>query len=114
MRNNSRDETLKRNYLQKYQFLIAEYEQVKARQHPFFRYVKDFYAHHGTCPQTFLKYYELYRQSGVLEDCLPQKRGPKWKTCRTCAQIEQQVLQLRRKGLNRYEIHRVLKKENTG
>ena len=114
MRNNSRDETLKRNYLQKYQFLIDEYEQVKAREHPVFRYVKDFYAHHGTCPQTFLKYYGRYRQSGLLEDCLPQKRGPKWKTRRTCVEIEQQVLQLRRKGLNRYEIHRVLNKENKG
>ena len=54
MRNNSQDQTLKKNYIQKYQFLIQEYEQVKAGEHPRFRFVKDFYAFHGTCPQTFL------------------------------------------------------------
>ncbi len=37
MRNNSQDETLKRNYIQKYQYLIAEYEEVKAGKHPTFR-----------------------------------------------------------------------------
>lgn len=30
MRNNSTDQTLKKNYIQKYQFLIEEYERVKA------------------------------------------------------------------------------------
>ena len=29
MRNNSQDSTLERNYLEKYRFLIKEYEQVK-------------------------------------------------------------------------------------
>jgi hypothetical protein len=29
MRNNSQDETIKRNYLQKYQFLIKEYELIR-------------------------------------------------------------------------------------
>ena len=57
MENNSRDDSLKKNYIQKYQFLIKEYEQVKAKKHPQHTKVKDFYAAHGTCPQTFLKYY---------------------------------------------------------
>ncbi len=56
MRNNSHDGTLKRNYIQKYQFLIGEYEKLKTGQHPQFRFAKDFYRHHGTCAQTFLKY----------------------------------------------------------
>lgn len=108
MRTNTHDQTLKKNYIQKYQFLIKEYEQVKAGQHPVFRYVKDFYAFHGTCPQTFLKYYGRYRQSGAPEALLPQKRGPRWKSRRTCPAIEAQVLAQREKGLNRYEINRVL------
>jgi len=108
MRNNTQDQTLKKNYLQKYQFLVKEYEQVKAGKHPGFRFVKDFYAFHGTCPQTFLKYYGRYRQSGDPEALLPQKRGPKWKSRRTCPEIEAQVLVLRDKGLNRYEIPRIL------
>jgi len=82
MRNNSQDETIKRNYLQKYRFLIGEYEQVKAKEHPQFRLVKDFYAFHDTDPRSFLKYYNRYKQSGKEEDLLPQKRGPRWKTRR--------------------------------
>lgn len=108
MRINSRDTTLKKNYIQKYQFLIAEYERVKARQHPHFRFVKDFYAFHGTCAQTFLKYYGRYRQSADSNDFLPQKRGPKWRTRRTDEAVEQQVLAERTRGNNRYEIHQIL------
>lgn len=108
MRNNAKDQTLKKNYIQKYQFLVEEYEQVKQGRHPVFRFVKDFYAFHGTCPQTFLKYYGRYRQSGDPEDLLPRKRGPKWKSRRLCPEIEAQVLALRERGLNRYEIVRCL------
>lgn len=111
MRNNTQDQTLKKNYIQKYQFLIQEYEQVKAGKHPRFRLVKEFYAFHGTCPQTFLKYYARYKQSQNPEDLLPRKRGPKWKSRRICPEIEGQVLALRDKGLNRYEIVRVLQSE---
>lgn len=42
MRINTNDLTLVRNYLQKYQFLIKEYELVKQKQHPKYRFVKDF------------------------------------------------------------------------
>ncbi len=42
MRINTQDETLKRNYLQKYRFLIKEYEFVEEGQDPRFRLVKDF------------------------------------------------------------------------
>jgi transposase InsO family protein len=109
MRVNTQDETLKRNYIQKYRFLIREYEQVKAKQHPRFRFVKDFYAFHDTDPRTFLKYYNRYLQSGRDEDLLPQKRGPKWKTRRPLPYIENKVAQLRSQGMNRYEITHVLK-----
>lgn len=109
MRNNSQDETIKRNYLQKYRFLIREYEQVKAKKHPQFRFVKDFYAFHDTDPRTFLKYYNRYKQSGKPEDLLPQKRGPKWKTRRPIPYIEHKVTALRDRGMNRYEIVHVLK-----
>ena len=109
MRNNSQDETIKRNYLQKYRFLIGEYEQVKAKQHPQFRLAKDFYAFHDTDPRSFLKYYNRYKQSGKEEDLLPQKRGPRWKTRRPIPYIEHKVNALREKGMNRYEIVHVLK-----
>jgi hypothetical protein len=57
MRDNSYDRTIERNYLQKWRFLIPEYEAVKAGRSEAFRRVGDFYRHHGTCSQTFRKYY---------------------------------------------------------
>ena len=111
MRINTRDLTLKRNYLQKYRFLIKEYEAVKAGKHPSFRYVKDFYAAHHTDRRSFLKYYNRYKQSGSEEDLLPRKRGPKWRSRRTLPFIEQKVVELRLRGNGRYEIHRILKPE---
>lgn len=110
MRNNSKDDTLKRNYIQKYQFLIAEYEQIKQKKHPHFRFVKDFYAQNGVCGQTFFsKYYTRYKQTRDETSLLPQKRGSKYLSRRIDVDIEQKTLEHRKKGLNKYEIHAILK-----
>ena len=68
MRDNSYDRTIERNYLQKWRFLIPEYEAVKAGRSPLFKRAGDFYRHHGTCSQTFRKYYNRYLQSGDEAD----------------------------------------------
>ncbi|MER2520132.1 MAG: integrase core domain-containing protein [Bdellovibrionales bacterium] len=110
MRRNDKDDTLKRNYIQKYQYLIIDYEQVKRKEHPQYRTAKAFYAAHGTCAQTFLKCYNRFRASGSAEAALlPGKRGPKYKTRRCPQEIEDLVLAERKKGCNRYEIHSILK-----
>ncbi len=110
MRNNTKDETLKKNYIQTYQFLIKEYEEVKSGHHAKYVLVKDFYKAHGTCAQTFLKYYNRYKQSGGdLEALLPGKRGPKYRTRRPGVEIENMVLAQREKGCNKYEIHSLLR-----
>jgi hypothetical protein len=110
MRDNSYDRTIERNYLQKWRFLIAEYEQVKAGLSVEFRRVGDFYRHHGTCSQTFRKYYNRHLQGGGKdEDLLPRRRGPKWRVRRTPDAVEAAVTAQRRLGLNRYEIHAVLR-----
>jgi transposase InsO family protein len=109
MRDNSFDRTIERNYLQKWRFLIKEYEEVKAGQSEQFARVGEFYRHHGTCSQTFRKYYNRYLQSGSQADLLPARRGPKWKTRRMPAAIEAEVIAQRRLGLNRYEIYAVLR-----
>ena len=83
MRDNSNDRTVERSYVQKWRFLIREYELVKAKTHTRFRFVQDFYKFHGTNRQTFAKYYNRYRQTGADEALLPLKRGPKWKSRRT-------------------------------
>ena len=109
MRNDNQDLTLLRNYLQKYQFLISEYELVKQKQHPKYKFVKDFYEANGTDRRIFLKYYNRFKKSKDLHSLLPQKRGPKWKTRRPLPFVEQKVLDLRLKGNNKYEITNILK-----
>lgn len=114
MRNINNDLTLKRNYLTKYRFLISEYEQVKRREHIQYRFAKEFYAAHDTDARAFLKYYNLFKQSGNELDLLPRKRGPKYGNRRPCPADEQQVLALRDKGCNKFEINSQLKqKSNT-
>ena len=110
MRINTKDDTLKKNYIQKYQFLIKDYELVKAKKHALFKYVKDFYAHHGTCAQTFLKYYGRYKNSAQDHKALlPQKRGPRFRTRRTPARVEAMVLKERENGCNKHEINLILR-----
>jgi transposase InsO family protein len=117
MKNNNNDQTLKRNYIQKYQFLIKEYELVKERKHSRFKKVQEFYQYHATCRQTFLKYYGRYRNTNGSDSALlPGKRGPKYTTRRPCKEIEEKVILEREKGCNKHEIHSILLpllKENT-
>jgi transposase InsO family protein len=109
MRDNSFDRTIERNYLQKWRFLIKEYEEVKAGHSTQFARVGEFYRHHATCSQTFRKYYNRYLRSGSEQDLLPSRRGPKWKSRRMPAAVEAEVIAQRRLGLNRYEIYAVLR-----
>ena len=109
MRINTNDLTLAKNYIQKYQFLIKEYELIKQKQHPDYRFVKDFFAAHDTDRRSFLKYYHRFKRSGDEKDLLPGKRGPRWKTRRFIPYIEQKVKHLRLCGNNRYEIVSILK-----
>ncbi len=108
MRINTKDLTLVKNYIQKYQFLISEYDLVKQNKHPKYRFVKDFYKAHDTDRRSFLKYYNRFKQSSNTLDLLPRKRGPKWKTRRPIPFIENKVKELRLKGNNRYEIVSIL------
>jgi transposase InsO family protein len=109
MRHNTSDQTLVRNYLEKYRFLIKEYELIKAHKHSEYRYLEAFYKAHDTDRRSFLKYYNRYKQSGSESDLLPHRRGPKYKSRRPLEDIEQKVLALRQKGNNRYEIYNILK-----
>ena len=109
MRINTQDLTLQRNYIEKYRFLIREYEEVKKKAHPLYKKMKEFYKAHDTCAKSFLKYYNRYKQSGSEEDLVPGKRGPKYKTRRALEHIEKEVVELREKGNNRYEIVNILK-----
>ena len=112
MRNINNDLTLHRNYLNKYRFLIGEYEQVKAGNHPVYRFAKDFYKAHDTDPRNFLRYYNRFKQTGDETDLFPAKRGPKYHTRRPSSEDELQVLELRKLGCNKFEIASQLKQKS--
>jgi len=100
-----KDRVLEASTIKRMQFLCGEYELIKARQHQRFCFVTEFYEFHNLKRQNFIKFYNRYKIGGNLEALLPQKRGAKYKTRRTLLHIEQQVIELRQKGLNRFEIH---------
>lgn len=74
---NTNDFTVERKYLlDTYRFMIREYELVKQKCHPEYRFVEDLYWAWGTNRKSFLKYYNRFKQSGRDSDLLPRKRGP--------------------------------------
>lgn len=109
MRSTTNDRTLAINYVKKFRFLIKEYQAVKQKKHPKFKFVADFYKFHNTNRQTFLKYYNRFYIGNNDIDLLPRKRGPKWKSRRPLPYIENKVNELRKQGINRYEISYLLK-----
>ena len=105
MRENRLDETMRRNYINKWRSMIEDYELVKEKRHPKFKFVSDFYRFHNTNRQNFLKYYHRYTSGLSESDLLPRKRGPKWKVRRgDCPYVKEEVLKHRRNGVNRYEM----------
>ena len=103
MRHNTHDKTLYRNYVRKWKFLIQEYELV----YPTFRFVADFYRF---IRPTGRPSSSITTGSARAEPSTPWclSHGPKWKSRRVYGYIEQQVLQQRRLGVNRYEICQIL------
>lgn len=102
------DNTLYRERISRYNEFVLEYEQIKRKEHPDFLYVKDWAISRKIDKKNFLKYYGRYRQSGKSWDLLPQKRGPKFKTRRPCEALEQKVVELRKRGNNKYEIASII------
>ena len=79
MRKNTEDKTLYRNDVSKWKLLIQEYELVKQKRHPKFRFAADFYRLHHTHLQTFFKYYHRFRQSGADHALVPRNAAPSGK-----------------------------------
>ncbi len=106
---NTNDFTVERKYLQTYRMMIREYELVKQKSHPVYRFVEELYKAWGTNRKSFLKYYNRFKQSGEDLDLLPRKRGPKYRTRRPIRFIENKVLELRQLGNSKHEIVSILK-----
>lgn len=107
--NPSQDQTLEKNYITRLENLVTEYEQIKQKIHPRYKYVKDFYLDQRISHQNFSKYYHRYLESNRNPESLkPQKRGPKYKTKRIDICVEEKIVELRKLGLNRFEIQKVI------
>jgi hypothetical protein len=111
--------TLERNTLKQWHFLIGEYLLIKTKKHPRFCFVQEFYNFYNIKRQNFIKYYNRYKIA-KLSNCtmeeinnslLPQKRGPKYSINRSKLNIEiiNKIKELRVfNGMNRYDLKREL------
>lgn len=107
-----RDLTIDRNYIQRFETLILEYEKIKRKEHEKYKYVKDFFKDNRIGHQNFTKYYHRYLEDGRNKDSLkPQKRGPRYKIRRIDIEVESKIVELRKNGLNKYEIKQIIKKD---
>ncbi len=98
-------------YMLKY---VEEYELVKAKKHPQFRFVREFFEARELCFQNFYKLYGRYKAAqGIPELLLPIRRGPKPKFEELPLaddSLVKKILEYRKSGLNRYVIAAALKK----
>lgn len=114
MLTNFKDKTIERERIKRYRYLINEYELIKRKKHPKYKFVSDFYNANNLKRQTFIKYYNRFKLEPQGTALLPRKRGPRWKTRRPIPYIENKVLELRCLGNSRYEIHSILKPKLKG
>lgn len=111
--NKSKDSTIERNYLQRFNSLVLEYELVKQKNHPKYKLVKDLFKDHRIAHQNFSKYYNRYlQQNKDINSLKPLKRGPKYKSRRIDLNVEHKIIELRSSGLNKFEIFQIIKSEN--
>ena len=87
---------------------IDEYRAIKNKTSTKFKTVSEFCKYHQFSHQNFMKILHRYEQNPSEYSLVPQKRGPKFKTRRTDIKIEEQIIELRKKGNNRYEIRNIL------
>ena len=95
---NSEDNTLARERIKFMQRLAEDYELIKQKNHPKFKFVQEFYNANKIKRQNFIKYYNRYKIEHDPNDLLPQKRGPRFKN-KIPGELEQKVINLRKSGL---------------
>lgn len=99
-----KDKTIERNYLSQMKNLVSEYELVKSKKHPRFRFVTDFYKASGIKRQNFIKYYNRFKINQSESSLLPQKRGRKFGNMQYQKHVRDKIAELRAQGFGRYEI----------
>jgi transposase InsO family protein len=108
------DATMERRHIRQMLRHIDEYEQVKRKEHPDYRYAQEFYEAKGLQRQNFLKYYRRYLNGNREESALiPHKSGRKFKDfAEYRPELKEQIKMLRSKGYNRHDIAEYLKGED--
>lgn len=112
-RSQGQDRTLERRHIRAMLRNIAEYEQIKKKQHIEYRQAEDFYKAKGICRQNFLKYYRRYINSNREEgSLLPHRTGRKFKDCITYKpEVIEKVKAIREKGYNKFDMAEILSRE---
>jgi hypothetical protein len=101
-------DSLKKGFIKRTIWLFKEYELVKLREHERFKTATAFFAAYSLTKSNFFKLYNRYKQSEADEALLPRKRGPKYVSRRIPKAVESEAIKLRKEGLNRYDICRIL------
>ena len=111
-RSNGQDATMERRHIHTMLRHIDEYEQVKRKEHPFFKTAQDFYDARHLCKQNFLKYYRRYCFANRdINALIPHKTGRKFKDVLTYTpEIIDKIKEIRAKGYNRFDMTILLKK----
>ena len=106
---------IEKRYLEKFAYLVDDYEAIKNKKHPLYKRCGDLFKAHRMDRRIFNKYYHRYLESGRdIRAFLPKKRGPRYQSTPRDPNIENRILELRQQGHNRYIIANALKSQNPG
>ena len=100
-KDNNNDQTVNREYIKRIKALAAEYELVKNRKHPHFRFASDLFKARGIPRQTF---YKIRSRLTITGNPMPGKRGPK-NPHHKYPVIANAILGYRQTGMTRFQIH---------
>lgn len=101
---------IEKRYIEKFAYIVTDYEAIKKRQHPIYTKCSELFEVHRMDRRVFNKYYHRYLESGRdLNAFLPRKRGPRFLSSSRSPEIEKRMTELRSQGQNRYFISNELK-----
>jgi transposase InsO family protein len=101
---------IEKRYLEKFRYIVEDYEAVKERRHANYKTCQQLFAAYRMDRRVFNKYYHRFLESGRdLTAFMPRKRGPRFQTNPTVEKIENKIKELRQQGHNRFVISNALK-----
>jgi transposase InsO family protein len=106
---------IEKRYLEKFAYIVADYEAIKKREHTTYKKCSELFSAHRMDRRIFNKYYHRYLESGRdINAFIPRRRGPRFQSTRRELGLEEKVIELRHQGHNRYVISNALKSHFSG